>query len=523
MEVAISINSFDINFLSYMQENAELRFNDAVNVFPEKSIVGLKRSQSRINYYLPDNKNIVCAGDAFHCKINYKEYSDFINAITLNKYLSSENERITLILFYCFLYGTVNTSKLYKDIGVSLSTKKKDIKVLVDYLCQFELHVEIINRKGVRIRGNELAFRILIMKIIASICELNQLNQFMPRIANNPYERLMYQGLSRDEVVQAVLYRDSFNEILNRYQLDLSYPGKKFLLIYLMILEKRLSVDNMQLSLPGMKIELPLQPVFVNPVENVFVNHFINSLDHNYYKLIYIDIMLYRATTQFVQSVQEKMITGISHHRELYDEIYIYIQKCIIRKTYLYDVPDVNLPKARKHYPGLFSYVEDAIIRTEEFYTVQFDKNQIATLCLILKKFIMNSKMVGRNRKSIAIVTTSSIEKVKFFVANLRCYVDVGDCFNINFNEIYKLEDLEHFLTIVFSNRISLLLQDKGIPHLKINYYLQPKDIDKLITAGLSSNINRKINADEFSNAIRHVPPDVLVLYLKEKYGDHFA
>nr|WP_236127791.1 helix-turn-helix domain-containing protein [Cedecea colo] len=506
-----------------MQENGELRFSDTVSVFPGKSIVGLKRSQSRINYYLPDDKNIVCAGNAFHCRINYKEYANFISAITLNKYLSSEHERLTLILFYCFLYGTVNTSKLYQDIGVSLSTKKKDLKVLVDYLSQFDLHVEIINRKGIRIGGNELAFRILIMKIIASICELNQLDQFMPRIANNPYERLMYQGLSGDKVVQSVRYLDTFNEILNQYQLNLSYPGKKLLLIYLMILEKRLTIDNTQLSLPAMRIAFPLQPVLNSPAENVFINHFINSLDHNYYKVIYIDIILYRTVTQFVQSVQEKMITGISHHRELYDEIYIYIQKCIIRKTYLYDVPDVNLPKTQKHYPGLFSYVEDAITWTEKLYTVRFDKNQIATLSLILKKFIINSKMAGRNRKNIAIVTTSSIEKVKFFAANLRCYVDIGDCFNVNINETYKLEDSDHFLTIVFSNRISMLLQDKNIPHLKINYYLQPTDIDKLITAGLSSNINRKINAEDFSADILNIPRKDLALYLQEKYGDHFA
>lgn len=522
MEVSISVNGFDIKFLSYMQENRELSFSNAVNVFPDKSIVGLKRSQARINYYLPDHRSIYCAGDMFHCNITYKEYLTFLKDITLNKYISSEQDRMKLILFNLFLYGTVNTSRLYQEIGVSLSTKKKDLKALSDFLQPYSLYLDIIKGQGISLRGNEFLFRTLIMKIISSFCEIDHVQSLIARAANPPYERLMFEKLQNDSIITTGYFSEIFRDILNTFGFDLSYPGKKSLLIYLMIMQKRVDEHNTTLILPGLEITLPLRNIFTTAVENVFVNNLIDSLDHNIYTLSYFDIDLRQTVTSFIQRIQDKLTTTISQHKELYDEVYIYLQKCLVRKKFLYDIPDVNLPKTQQHYPGIFSYVEDAISDIETAYRVNFYTNEKATLSLILKKFIINSKLAGRNRKNIAIVTTSTIEKVDFFSANLRCYIDIGQCYNININEIQKLSKLDHFITIVFSNRVSMLLQEKGIPHLKINYYITHRDIDMLIKNGLSSNVNRKISATDFAASVRNFTQDELIIYLKERYSNHF-
>ncbi|WP_435927555.1 PRD domain-containing protein [Dryocola sp. BD613] len=521
-EVSISINNFDIQFLSYMQENGELLFKDVNNIFPDKSIISLKRCQSSINYYLPYDKQLFCENDAFHCRINYEDFLEFLQKTHLGNYLSSVEERITLIIFYCFLYGTVNTSRLYEEIGVSLTTKKKDMKVLADYLSAYKLELVVVNRKGVTIRGNETGFRIIVMRIIATVTELNHHFRPVARAANNVYQRLMYQRFSHDYLDQVNLQADAFRDFIDQHYLDLSYPGRKLLFIYLLIVKKRMDQGTENMILPELNIVLPEQNLLADETENRFINHFIISLDHNVECLSLVDISLQEYIRRLIYRIQFRIVTRITQHRGLFDEIYLYVQKCIIRKKYNYTIFDNNLSKTQKHFPDLFFGVTDALHEIESAYQIKFEHNQVATLCLIFKKFIINSKLAGRNSRKVTIVTNSAAEKVSFFIASLKSHVDVSETVTINIHEIYRLRDFSHHLTIVFSNRISMLLDQQGIPHLKLNYYLQHTDIEKLLACGLSSNLNRKISADAFVADICNIPQTELPQYLRLKYGIHF-
>ncbi|WP_192797129.1 PRD domain-containing protein [Klebsiella aerogenes] len=520
--MSISINNFDIQFLSYMQENSELPFKDVNNVFPDKSIVSLKRCQSSINYYLPLDKQLFCENDAFHCRINYEDFLAFLQKTHLGNYLSSVEERLTLIIFYCFLYRTVNTSRLYEEIGVSLTTKKKDMKVLANFLSAYKLELTVVNRKGISISGNETGFRIMVMRMIASVSELNHHFRPVSRAANNVYQRLMYQRFSQEYLHQVNLQADVFQEFIEEHELDLSYPGRKLLYIYLLIVQIRREQGAENMILPELNIVLPERNLFGDETENRFLNHFIISLDHNVEHLSLVDILLHEYIRSLIHRIQSRIVTSITQHQGLFDEVYLYVQKCIIRNKYNYTIYDNNLSKTHKHFPDLFFGVMDALHDIELAYQLKFEQNQVATLCLIFKKFIINNKLAGRNLRNVAIVTNSAAEKVSFFIASLKSYVEVSETATINIHEISRLMDFSHHLTIVFSNRISMLLDQQGIPHLKLNYYLQHTDIEKLLACGLSSNLNRKISADTFINDIRNISQAELPRYLRLKYGSHF-
>lgn len=368
-----------------MQENKTLKFCDVSHVFPGKSISSVKRSQSNVNYYLPNRNKLFSAGDLFHCRLSYQDYLDFMSTLPISTYSSSVSERTKLIIFYCFLYGTVNTSKLYEEIGISLTTKKKDLKELSIELSNLNMYHEVVSGKGITIRGDEISFRFLTMRIITSISELDESCQLSPRVANNPYEKLLFKRLANEIKYINCDSIQQFNKFIHYHKLDLSYPGRKLLFIYMMITEKRIRDKTGKLHLPDLMIEIPTQQMVNDPIENLLLNNFITSLDHNHFKLTYIDFTLRNHVHQFLQEIQRKIITKITWQTSLFDNIYVYIQKIILRKKLNFSIYDSNLSKTKQHYKYLFSHVTWIMKKIELSYHITFSENEYATACLILK------------------------------------------------------------------------------------------------------------------------------------------
>lgn len=505
-----------------MQEKGELSLDNIAGLFPDRSITSIKRSIANINYYLPKQKHMFMDDSVIYSYLDYKDFLHFINYIQLKDYVSSTAERLKLIILSAFLFETVNTSKLYENISVSLSTKKKDIKELKKYLIDYHLEVEIVNGKGIRLIGDESAFRVLSLKIIFSISELNRFHQLSSRAANNPYERLMFHYIDEYFESESTNLRLNYDVLLKSQSLNLSYAGKKILYIYLMVAHHRMKsglyIDEI--------VDLPIihhqSRLFEQHSESVFLNRFIDSLDHDNYISDITDWQLGKKINIFVQAIQKNIITQITHHHELMEELYIYIHKSLIRNYYRYKIFDNNLTSTSKHYTNLFNLVQEYIQSIECDYKTKFDINQLSAITLILRKYIINNKLTGRNPKSIAIVTNSAVEKINFFVSHLRSYVEIGECSTININEIYKLSQLQYSLVITFSNRISMLLNESSLPHLKLNYHLQPEDIDKLVSLGFSSNLNRKIDAQIFCEKLSSLTPEQLKTWLLEQYPSHF-
>jgi len=518
VEVAISINQSDIAFLSYMQDKGVLAFSDVSDTFPGKSLITLKRSAANLNYYLGSDK-IYIESDRFHCDISYTCFISFLQRLHIKDYRSSVDERIKLIVVHCFLYSTVNVSALYEEIRISLTTKKKDLKVLEKYLSDKGLQLEIVSSKGIRIVGNEIALRMMVMTILASVCELDNRDYLIGRAANDVYEQLIFSRFQIEMLGHFTAVTEEYHAIVNDNHLALSYPGRKLLYTYMLIARVRTVYP-----LPVCDFQVALLPslFYQCASEQQFMNYFVTSLDQNSAVLKFMDITLRSALMNFYIYVQSKIITVIVEREALLHELYLYVQKCIIRRKCGYSIFDNNLSNTKKHYNNLYEIIHSACGDVENIYSIKFSEGHLATMTLIFRKYINKSKLSGRNKKSVVIVTNSAIETVDFFIDNLKFHLDVDICDSINIHEREKLADLNYDLVMTFSNRISMLLQQMNINHIKVNYHLKDKDINNLLKKGFSSNLNRKIKTDRFLEQIKDKSDEEIIDVLKTHYGKYF-
>lgn len=517
-EVAISINQSDIAFLSYMQDKGKLAFSEITDAFPDKSLITLKRSAANLNYYLSSDK-IHIQADSFHCNISYTQFIDFLQRLNIKDYRSSVDERIKLIIVFCFLYSTVNVSALYEEIRISLTTKKKDLKVLEKYLAEKELQLEVVSSKGIRIVGNEIALRMVVMSILASVCELDSRDHLIGRAANDVYEQLIFTRFRKKMLEHFTAVTSEYHMIVDANKLALSYPGRKLLYTYMLIARVRTANPLPQCDF---QIELLSELLYQYASEQSFMNYFVASLDQNITVLNFMDIRLRNTLMNFYVRVQSEIITVIIEREALLHELYLYIQKCIIRWKCGYSIFDNNLSNTRKHYNNLYTIIQSACGDLENIYSINFSESHIATMTLIFRKYINKSKISGRNKKTVIIVTNSAFEKVDFFIDNLKFHLDVDICDSINIHEREKLSDLNYHLVITFSNRISMLLQQMNINHVKVNYHLNEEDINNLLRNGFSSNLNRKIRADKFVEQIQGKTNEEIMDMLKLQYSKYF-
>lgn len=57
--------------------------------------------------------------------MTYPEYLTFIQSLTLEDYVPSQNERLDIMVIYAFFNPALNMSHLYETLHFSPSTKKK--------------------------------------------------------------------------------------------------------------------------------------------------------------------------------------------------------------------------------------------------------------------------------------------------------------------------------------------------------------------------------------------------------------
>ncbi|MBT2698979.1 helix-turn-helix domain-containing protein [Bacillus sp. ISL-40] len=522
----MSINKLDLKIISFLQEKGKLDLTDSDQLFG-RSANSLKRHIVNINLYLPTEKQIKILGTTVLSTLTYNDYINFMNNLSLDEYFSSQSERIFTIIVLCFLNKSLNTTRLYEEIGISLTTKKKDNRALTEYLKLRNLDMEIIPKRGIEIVGDEINFRILTTSILASMLEMDYFGKLINRKANNPLQKMItmiFSEKTKIEIRQATELLEDFIEI---NEMRVSYPSKKFFYIYLILSLYR--IKSGILLKADEKLQLKVRTYHLLKIkdhdekdENLFLDYLISSLDYTSYTPPPIDNQLKEVIITFIAEIQKNIITTFYSSEPVFNEVYKYIYKSIIRNKHDYHFYDNKLDDTHRELPKLFGIVSRAIPVIESKIDIQFTRQQISTLTLIFRKFIMENKIIGRNSKRIVIVTNSTVEKTSFFVENLRHYVDVTIVENININELHLLKDLDYNSIITFSNRIATLLGEENYTCIKLNFYLHPDDIEKLLGLGFSSSSRRKILSDPFLDEIANKSPSEIKKLLLQKFSSHF-
>lgn len=135
----MSLNRRDIKLLEEINNN----------IFPMSSLAekysvserNIRYSIDNINFYLRKMKlpEIIIKKGNLEFSISEKELNSFIETLNMNIYVFSQEEREEYILINYLFRENVKISEMEKDLKVSRTTIKKDLKNLEQYLAEFEL------------------------------------------------------------------------------------------------------------------------------------------------------------------------------------------------------------------------------------------------------------------------------------------------------------------------------------------------------------------------------------------------
>lgn len=406
---------------------------------------------------------------------------------------------------------------------MSLTTKKKDNKALTEYLNKRNLRFEVVPKKGMKVTGSERSYRILTASILVSLVEIDSAGNLMNRKANNPLQKMIFEVFAEMAKVEIAEAKDLLNKFIKENQVRMSYPSKKFCLLCLVLSLYRLRQGYRLEAEMELDLKVPNYQLLINQKrEDLFFTYLAASLDYMSFSPPPMDTRLKMAVLAFINQVQDHIVTTFYDYEAIFNEVYSYIYKCYIRNKLDYNLYDKKLDDTHKVLPKLYRTVSKATPIIESKMDVQFSKLQISALTLLVRKFTMKNKVIGRNSRKIVIVSNSAIEKTSYFAENLRHHLDVTVAGTYNINELYELEQIEYDLIITFSNRIAALLAENSYSCVKLNFYLNQRDIDKLLKIGFSSSSRRKILSDHFIDEIKDKDPEEIKELLLTKYPSHF-
>ena len=122
-----------INLFKYIMNNPEYDIYD-ISQKLEKTTQQIRKEIKNLNLYLNKKDKILINNSKITTHITYEKFIDFTSNINFNSYSTTLQERLNLVSSYGYFFEYINLTKLYDQLGVSLTTKKKDTFELEGYL-----------------------------------------------------------------------------------------------------------------------------------------------------------------------------------------------------------------------------------------------------------------------------------------------------------------------------------------------------------------------------------------------------
>ncbi|MDN6161489.1 MAG: helix-turn-helix domain-containing protein [Atopostipes sp.] len=320
----MTITAFDLKLANFIQDKGSIDFASCVSLF-NKSESTLKRNIYTLNEYLSEDLHFSINNHNIQTNMTYADFSNLCEEIKLEDYSPSIDERIKLIISYAFFEGTLNTTKLYRELNLSISTKKSDRKQLGKMLN--EKGIEVINRyrKGIELQGNEKYLRMYVARKLISVIELNENDEFVERRANTPVQELLYNKFEEYLAVYHDEVTEELEKLFEKMETSVDYASKKFIYIHTAISLLRIKQGyEMETTLKGMP-GIPHYHMLPVKKDSYYLDYLIASL--NYKKPLdfpenkKIEII----TQDYIQTIEEKMDVHFYLSDEIYQEIYSYL------------------------------------------------------------------------------------------------------------------------------------------------------------------------------------------------------
>lgn len=508
----------DLTLLRYIQKRQNTPLAK-VSLHFGKNETSIRRTIEQINLYSP-TPLIEIRKSRCISRVSYKKFVEFIQNISLDDYATSYSERIRVMIVMIFFQGYVNASSLYEQWGFSLTTKKQDTAHLRQFLTEHGLTLVTLKKKGLAIEGDELQFRFLIINILHPLLEFTSDDQIQARLANTPLERQCYDLASADLLVAADQAADLLNHFLTEHNLSLNYPSKKFMLLFICIMQTRPLHTSMSFSyrLPFASLNMDFDSdIQTNRLYNVALSmmNFSHSPDYPS------DPGLRHIVEVFASNIVNELEQPFSIQEEFLDELYNYFYREITLDHFHCTFVDKTVENTREQFADLYGIIHKHLVMFKASYNFHFMDEHISTLTLLLQKHILRNQIVSRSYKRIVIVTSINFERISFFQEQVREYVTVQWLKTLNINEIHELANLDYDYIFCFSARIYNILQAQNLPVIRMNFFVTQNDIDNLLHLGFIP-LKHRFLASSFVLEIAGKNEHELVEYLKERYGEYF-
>lgn len=509
----------DLSLLRFIQKRQSISVSKAALHF-QKNETSIRRTIEQINLYsltpLVEIKNGICLS-----RLNYEEFVNFIKQITLDDYSSSYIERIRVMIVIIFFRGYVNATQLYGGWGLSLTTKKQDTSHLRRFLSEHGLQLTVQKKKGLTIEGDELQLRFLVIDVLHPLLEFTAENRIEARFANTPLEKQSYELAST--FLQPVSRRavDLLNRFLTVESLSLNYPSKKFLLLFICIMEIRPLNAFMAFT-----YRLPLAPLNLHfsdrDKENRLYNVALSMMNFSRNPDFPFDSRLWYTTEQFTRMVVNSLPDPFIIQEDMIRELYSYFYREITLDHFHCTFVDKTVEYTKEQFPDLYETISRYGVYFKASFNFSFVDEHLSTLTLLVQKHILRNRIIDRRRKKIAVMTSINFERVSFFLEQLRESVAFQWVGTLNINEIHKLAGLEYDYIICFSSRIFNILSAQSLPVIRMNFFVGSDEIEALEAYGFSPLKHRFFTAG-FVAEIAGKSEVELEAYLKREYSDYFV
>ncbi|GBD73536.1 helix-turn-helix domain-containing protein [Tetragenococcus halophilus] len=515
----MTVSSFALYLGNRIQEAQQITLNQ-LSIKTGRSVATIRRTVHSLNECLQPSLQFVVTESKIINQMSYDAFVSFIQGLSINDFSPAWKERLELLYIITMIDNKANLTKLYQTLEISQSTKKKDRATFSKELEKGQLSLLSLRGKGVTIVGDELTLRIKTAQILSQVIELNEENQIISRQATNPVQQLIYQYAKN--LFKKDSNKQRLNNLLREYQLSFNYTSMKFLYVYYFISLHRTENNYFITKKHASPVKIQTFSLFNQAEENFSFSNVLASLDNNGENFYPKDELVISIRKQFVQYVEERIITTFYSREELDQEIEQYLYKCLVRNFLDYDFYDNKLDDVKKEFSFLYQLVDYCY---QEYLPrgIKLDQYQLSTLTLLFRNHVLKNKIAGRNLKKVVVITNSAKEKGNFFSQQLVYFFDTKVIAILNINEIYQLKNLKYDNLITFSNRISTILDENGFSNIKVNYYFHSEDIEYLAKLNFSYNFQRKIITEQFVNEIKEISAENLTSYLKEHYANFFV
>ncbi len=509
----------DLSLLRFIQKRQYTPLPKVAAQF-RKNETSIRRTIDQINLYSPvpmvEVRRNYCIS-----RVSYEEFVRFIQTISMEDYASSRAERIRVLIVTIFFQGYVNTSRLYEGWGLSLTTKKQDTAHLRRFLQDHGLELITLKRKGLSIRGDDLQLRFLVIDILHPLLEFTAEDQIQGRYANTPIENQSY-GLAAPSLLKVCPEAVKLlNRFLTEYHLSLNYPSKKFLLLFVCFLLIRPVTKETPLS-----YRLPLAPFHMHFFDDSLSDRLwsvaVSMMNFSRNPDFPMDRLLWQTTERFAEDVVAGLETPFPVREEFLRELYDYFYREITLDHFHCTFVDKTVENTREKFPFLYSLIQRYLVYFNAAFHFRIMDEHICTLTLLVQKHILRNQLVSQSPKKIVIMTSINFERISFFLEQLRDRVSIRWMGTFNINELHMLDQIDYDYILCFSARILNILNDAGLPVIRMSFFVTDQDISVLLRHGFPL-LRHRFPATSFALEVAGRTESELVDYLKQKYGDYFV